>query len=174
MGIILADKGFANGTPRAVRWAWKVGRPTPSEVVFVEEIVVRRILPTLSVIVSSAILALGVREASAQEKETPKAAATRKKLETKVTVKWKDALFRDIIDEVKELVPGVSLRLDLKGGISNNRKFTYAAKDKPLKDVLTEMLNKEGLGWYVISKEKDAYDGTIWVKLGKERGYPEK
>jgi hypothetical protein len=116
---------------------------------------------------------IAVPAVEAQEKDTPKAAATRKKLDTKVTVNWKGALFRDIVDEVKEMVPGVSIRLDLKGGVSNNRKLTYSAKDKPLKDVLSEMLNKEGLGWYVISKEKDAYDGTIWVKQGKEKGYPE-
>jgi hypothetical protein len=129
---------------------------------------------TVLLSVALTLLALvAVPCAEAQEKDTTKAAATRKKLDTKVTVNWKDTLFRDIIDEVKEMVPGVSIRLDLKGGVSNNRKFTYSAKDKPLKDVLSDMLNKEGLGWYVISKEKDAYDGTIWVKLGKEKGHPE-
>jgi hypothetical protein len=131
---------------------------------------VRRTVVMLSVALVAFVAA---RSVEAQEKDTSRAAATRKKLDTKVTVNWKDTLFRDIVDEIKETVPGVSLRLDLKGGVSNNRKFSYSAKDKPLKDVLTEMLNKEGLGWYVISKEKDAYDGTIWVKLGKEKGYPE-
>jgi hypothetical protein len=135
-----------------------------------EDRAVRRIV--LMLLVAAAAF-IAVPAVEAQEKDTSKAAATRKKLDTKVTVNWKDALFRDIVDEVKEMVPGVSIRLDLKGGVSNNRKFTYRAKDRPLKDVLSEMLHKEGLGWYVISKEKDAYDGTIWVKQGKEKGYPE-
>lgn len=126
-----------------------------------------------AVLLLAVVLGAFGSQAAAQEKDTPKAAAVRKKLETKVTVNWKDTLLRDIVEEIKEMVPGVSIRLDLKGGVSNNRKFTYSAKNKPLKDVLTEMLNKEGLGWYVISKEKDAYDGTIWVKQGKEKGYPE-
>lgn len=131
----------------------------------------RRILLILPV--ATIVLAFAVASAEAQEKDSAKAAALRKKLDTKVTVNWKNTQFSDLIDEIKEMVPGVSIRLDLKGGVSNNRKFTYSAKDKPLKDVLTELLNKEGLGWYVISKDKDAYDGTIWVKLGKEKGYPE-
>src|SRR5262245_47933903 len=119
------------------------------------------------------VAVVGLADVRAADKDTAKAAATRKKLKQKVSVNWKDARLADIIDDIKEMVPGVSVRLDNKGGVSNNRKLTYTAKDRPLEDVLNEMFAKEGLGWYVISKEKDAYDGTIWVKIGKERGYPE-
>lgn len=108
----------------------------------------------------------------AADKDTAKAAATRKKLKQKVTVNFKETLFRDVVDEIKDQVSGIGIRLDNKGGVSNNKKLTYSAKDKPLEEVLNEMLGKEGLGWYVISKQNDAYDGTIWIKQGKERGYP--
>lgn len=135
----------------------------------------RRMLLLFPVVVTLSVLLVDAAEALAQNKETAKATATRKKLETKVTVNWKDTLFRDIADEIKEMVPGVIVRLDLKGGVSNNRKLTYSAKDKPLKDALTEMLSKEGLGWYVISNAKDPqFDGAIFIKLGKEQGFPEK
>ncbi|HXG08636.1 MAG TPA: hypothetical protein VNK04_02510 [Gemmataceae bacterium] len=131
-----------------------------------------RIVTALSLLLAVGAV-VAVAEVRAADKDTAKAAATRKKLKQKVTVNWKDTRLADIVEDIKEMVPGVSVRLDNKGGVSNNRKVTYAAKDKPLEEVLNELCAKEGLGWYVISKEKDAYDGTIWLKIGKERGYPE-
>jgi type II secretory pathway component GspD/PulD (secretin) len=119
------------------------------------------------------VLVLCAAVAWAQDKDTKAAAAARQKLKQKVTVKFKDTLLKDVVEELQDQVMGLRFRLDTKGGVSMNRKITYMAKDKPLDEVLDEMFKKEGLGYIVISKEKDAYDGTIWIKQGKERGYPE-
>jgi hypothetical protein len=35
------------------------------------------------------------------------------------------------------------------------------------------MFQKNGLGYIVVSKEKDRYDGWVLIRQGKERGYPE-
>src|SRR5262249_22150682 len=104
--------------------------------------------------------------------DTPKAAETRKKLKQKVTVDYKNELLRNIVDDLKEQVKGLSIRIDVAGGVSQNRKITYKAKDKPLEEVLDEMFKKEELGYIVISKDKDAYDGSILIRAGQERGYP--
>lgn len=108
----------------------------------------------------------------AADPDTKAAAAAREKLKQKVTVEFKDERLGDVIDEFQNQVKGLRFRLDGKGGVSQNRKITFKAKDKPLAEVLDELFTKEGLGYYVISKEKDAYDGTILVKVGDERGYP--
>jgi hypothetical protein len=53
-----------------------------------------------------------------------------------------------------------------------NQKITYTAKDRPLEQVLNGIFTKVGLGYYVLSKEKDRYDGWVILKPGQERGYP--
>lgn len=122
----------------------------------------------------AALLAL-VAALAAQDdkpKDTPAAAKTRKLLKTKVEVEYKDTRLEDVVDDLKDQVKGLSIRLDTKGGVSRNSTFTYKAKGKTLEEVLDGLFTKPGLGYYVISKKGDAYDGSIWVKQGKERGYP--
>ncbi|MBY0326766.1 MAG: hypothetical protein K2Q30_07590, partial [Gemmataceae bacterium] len=58
-------------------------------------------------------------------KGTPKAQATIKALEKKITVDFKDTKLGDIIDELKDQVKGVQIRMDGKGGVSGNRKLTF-------------------------------------------------
>jgi hypothetical protein len=103
--------------------------------------------------------------------DTPKAAATRKKLQTKVTVKFKDEPLKDCVDELKEMA-GVSILYDSKGGVSGNMTINYEGKDVTLADVFDGMFKKNGLGYYVRSGKNDAYDGSVWIKQGKERGFP--
>jgi len=102
--------------------------------------------------------------------DTKKAADTRKLLKTKVTFKWKDTSFGDVLDEIKEKVEGIRIHRDEKA-INVNKQITYMCKDKPLEDVFAELLGKSGWGYYVNSK-KDAYDGDIYIRVGEERGYP--
>src|SRR5438128_444853 len=87
-------------------------------------------------VVLSAVFVLCSAGAQAADKETPdtpKAAATRKKLQTKVTVKYKDTVWNEVKDDLKSQVPnGIGIREDTKGGVTLNSKFTYSAKDKPL------------------------------------------
>jgi len=106
--------------------------------------------------------------------DTPKAAATREKLKQKVTVDYKDELFRNVIEDLPEQVKGLRIKPDVKGGVSQNRKITYKAKDKPLEEVLDAMLKEQGWGYVVISNDKDTqWDGALLIKVGKERGYEE-
>lgn len=107
-------------------------------------------------------------------KDTPAAAKTRATLlKHKVTVDFADTRMAEIVDELKSQVKGLRIKLDNKGGVSNNRKLSFKATDKPLDEVLDEMFKKEDLGYIVISNDKDSqYDGGLLFKTGKERGYP--
>jgi hypothetical protein len=95
-------------------------------------------------------------------------------LKKKVTLNFKMEFLKDIIEEIQDQVKGVKFKVDTKGGVSQNKRMTINCKDKPLEDALAEMLGKEDLGYYVISDSKNAYDGLIFIKMGKERGYPAK
>jgi hypothetical protein len=64
------------------------------------------------------------------------------------------------------------VQIDSKGGVSANQTITYTAKDVPLSDALGAMFKKNGLGFLVISKKGNAYDGILQIKQGKERGRP--
>jgi FimV-like protein len=103
--------------------------------------------------------------------DTKKTAETRKALKTKVSFTWKDTPFGDVVTEIKETVKGIRIHVDNKGGINNNKPITYSCKDKPLEDVLADVLGKSSWGYYVNNK-KDAYDGDIYIRIGDERGYP--
>ncbi len=115
--------------------------------------------------------------AAQQEKDTPKAAATRKLLQTKVSVDYKDTTLTDVIDDIKEQIKDKTKKTlfvlkDNKGGVSNNTKFTYKADNKPLEAVLDEMFKKNDMGYVVVTK--GTYDGALMIVKGKARGYPEK
>jgi hypothetical protein len=103
--------------------------------------------------------------------DTKKAAETRKLLKTKVTFKWKDTPFGDVVTEMKETVKGLRVHVDNKGGVNNNKPVTAMYKDQPLEEVLADLLGKYGWGYYVNNK-KDAYDGDVYIRIGEERGYP--
>lgn len=103
--------------------------------------------------------------------DTAKAAETRKRLQEKVTVDYMDTLLRDVVEDLKKQVKGLGIRIDTTGGVSMNLKITCKAEDKPLAEVLDEMFQKNGLGYVVISQTGNAYDGSLLLKQGRERGY---
>jgi autotransporter-associated beta strand protein len=104
--------------------------------------------------------------------DTPKAAATRKLLKTKVTLNFKDTRLEDAIEEIKEEhVKGLNILLDTKGGVSRNQAVTYKGANVPLEQALDEMFKKNGLGYVVVSGKNNAYDGAVLIRQGKERGY---
>jgi hypothetical protein len=108
-------------------------------------------------------------------KDTQAAAVTRKKLQTKITVEFKDAKVVDCTKELKQLVEeagGGAISFQFDVGVSMNLTITYVGKDKTLAEVLDGMFQKNGLGYIVVSNEKERYDGWIKIKQGKERGYP--
>ncbi len=127
----------------------------------------------LAVTAGLAIISFNAADDKPGSDDTPKAAAARKLLKTKVTVNFKETRLEDVIDEIKEdHVKGISIRLDTKGGVSRNQTITYKCADIPLEQALDEMFKKNGLGYVVISQKNNAYDGSILIKQGKERGYP--
>jgi hypothetical protein len=121
----------------------------------------------LTLALAGALLLPGLAAAD----DTPKAAATRKKLKDPVTVEWKDTRFGDVMDELNDAVPGLGMRADTKNGVNLNQKITYKAKDKPVGEVLNDVCDKFDMGWYIISNKANGYDGTVWITRGKERGY---
>jgi hypothetical protein len=113
----------------------------------------------------------------ADNDDTPKAAATRKLLKTRVTVSFKDTPLTDVLDEIKDQIKdktrkSLAVLKDNKGGVSNNTKFTYKADDKPLEQVLDEMFKQNDLGYIVVTK--GTYDGALMIVKGGARGYPAK
>jgi len=121
-------------------------------------------------------------QAWAVEKDSPAAAATRKKLQTKITVEYKDVSLKEIMDDIKQKVSDatgmdLSYWLDNPGGVSNNSTLSFSGKDKSVADVLNGMFKNNGLGYIVVNKEyktyKARYDGWLLIVKGKERGYPE-
>jgi hypothetical protein len=104
--------------------------------------------------------------------DTPKAAATRKKLKQKVECDYKDTPLRDVVDDLKDQIKGLQMQIDSKGGVSRNQAITYQGKGVTLEDALDQMFKKNGLGYIVISQKNNAYDGSIKIIQGKERGYP--
>src|SRR4051812_34134520 len=70
--------------------------------------------------------------------DTPKAVATREKLKQKISVDYKEDLFKNVLEDLQDQVKGLRIKADLKGGVSQNRKITYKAKDKPLEEVLAD------------------------------------
>ena len=116
------------------------------------------------------------------EKDTPAAAATRKKLQTKISVEYKDVSLMEIKDDIKQKVNDatgmdLSIYLDGPGGVSGNSTLSYSAKDKTVAEILDGMLKPSDLGYVVISKGyktyNNRYDGWLLIVKGKERGYPE-
>ena len=55
-------------------------------------------------------------------------------------------------------------------GVSKNQAISYAAKDKPAKDVLDEVFKKQGLGYLFNKKAMDRQEGWIQIVQGDERG----
>ena len=118
------------------------------------------------------LAAPGLYAADKGDDDTPAAAATRKLLQTKITVDYNATSLRDVVDDLKDQVKGLKVIIDTKGGVSGNQTITFSAKDITLADALDKMFAKNGLGYIVISQKGNAYDGLVQIKQGKERGFP--
>lgn len=104
--------------------------------------------------------------------DTPEAAAMRKVLNSKVKeIDIKELRLEEALDELKDVAKGFKYKLDSKGGVSRNQKVTFVGKDKTVHEILDGLFTKNGLGYYVISGKNDAYNGLVFIKQGKERGY---
>ena len=128
-----------------------------------------RMLASLSTL-AALVLTVASADVRGADDDTPAAAKTRKLLKTKISVDFKDTRLEDAMDEIKTEVKGFKFLLDAKGGVSRNQTVTYTAKDKTVEAILDEMLKKPDLGYIIISKKGNAYDGLIQVRKSKERG----
>ena len=123
-------------------------------------------LASLLVMVPSTVLV-------AQETSTktiPEAKKTQELLKAKVTVDFEDTILKEAIQEWKDQVKGLRILIDTKGGVSQNGKITFKAKDATVAEVLEGIFSKNGLGYVIINNSKDAYPGSILIKQGKDRG----
>jgi TolA-binding protein len=133
---------------------------------------VHRLLWTGAVValIAASLTAQEKKPADKKPKDSPAAASTRKKLDTKISVDYKDERLEDVVKDLKRQVENLSIWLDNAGGVSNNIQITYKADDKPLAEVLDEMFKNNDLG-YIIGQTKDKrYDGWLLIKKGKYRG----
>jgi hypothetical protein len=113
-------------------------------------------------------------QAFAQESLAAK--TTRKKLQQKISVEFKDIRTADVFNDIKnEMDKPANFKIDNASGISNNTKVTYKAKDKAVEQILNELSDKLECGWVVISNpSNNKVDGWVVIRKntkGKERGY---
>jgi len=108
-------------------------------------------------------------------KPTAAAEVTRAKaLKAKMSVDFKDARLGDVL---KEFAAQVDMRADVTilwaygPDFPYAKKVSYACKDKPLEAALDELLKTDGLGYVVVSKGGDKYDGWVRLTTTGERGY---
>ena len=108
-------------------------------------------------------------------KDTPSAAQSRKKLKGKVTVEFKNTMLDEALSEISGQIEDQKLgpiSKDYGVGVSKNSRITYSGKDVTVEEALDGILKQLDLGYHVVSKDKDRYDGWLHVEKGTHRGYP--
>ena len=110
----------------------------------------------------------------AQDSQAAK--TTRKKLQQKISVEFKDVRTADIFNDIfNEMDKAPKHKIDTANGLSLNTKWSFKAKDKTVEQVLNEVCDKIDCGWYVVSNAaNNKEDGSIKIRKllkGKERGY---
>jgi len=130
--------------------------------------------------VAWAILAVAVAAAPMPAADPPKdtssAAFTRtKKLKGKLTVDFKNeflkAAFEEVTSQLQDQKLG-AISVQYGVGVSQNTRITYSGKDVTVEEALDGILKQLDLGYHVVSKDKDRYDGWLHVEKGTHRGYP--
>ena len=129
-------------------------------------------------VLSAALAALigfstGLRAADKGDDDTPAAKKTRELLQTKLDeVDFQDEAFGEVINDLKDKVPGLHIQTAKDGTIKLNHQVKFGAKNITLADALDKLLGPLDWGYIVISQKGNAYDGSIMIRGGKERGYP--
>lgn len=128
-----------------------------------------------AVAVLAAVLAAGGLAAADPPKDTKAAEFTRtKKLKGKVTVEAKNLPLKEILEDIsgqlQDLKLGpISAQYDI--GISGNTRTNLSVKEVSAEEALDKLFGSLELGYIVVSKDKDRYDGWIKVVKGAARGY---
>jgi hypothetical protein len=142
----------------------------------VEAQIMNRLLSSITFGLLTLLLALPMTPAADPPKDTSAAAFTRtKKLKGKITVDFKNEMLKEIFKEISGQLEDAklgALSVHYGTGISGNTKVSYAGKDVTVETAIDEILKQLDLGYIVVSKEKDRYDGWLEIVKGTERGYP--
>ncbi|MCS7166208.1 MAG: hypothetical protein RMI91_01680 [Gemmatales bacterium] len=98
--------------------------------------------------------------------EPPSVAAARKRLQTRITVDFKETRLEECLNEIKSQVDGLNFYRG--AGVSNNLTITYQGKDQTVDEVLRGMFKGKGLGYVIhrATKPGDRYDGWIQIVQG--------
>jgi hypothetical protein len=121
-------------------------------------------------------LAGQVPKSAPTAKDTSAADFTRAKaLKAKMSVDFTEAPLGDILKEFAHLVEMQTDRPVMWSygpGFPHAKKLTFAVKDQPLEVALDQLLTKAGggLGYVVVSKDGDKYDGWVRLTTTGERG----
>jgi hypothetical protein len=108
-------------------------------------------------------------------KDTTAAGFTRtKKLKGKVTVEAKNLPLKEILLDIsnqldEQKLGTISAQYDI--GISGNTRTSLNVKDVTAEEALDKLFGSLELGYFVVSKDKDRYDGWIKIVKGNARGY---
>ncbi len=109
-------------------------------------------------------------------KDTPLADFTRTKaLKAKITVDFTEVRLGEILKEFAHLAEEKTdepLMLSYGEGFPFSKKVTFSVKNQPLEVALDSLLKKVGggLGYVVVSKDGDKYDGWVRLNTTGERG----
>jgi hypothetical protein len=116
------------------------------------------------------------KSAISESKDTPAAELTRTTLlKVKVGGEFKDVRLGDIL---KEFAAQVEMKVEqpllwnYATGFPFATKVSFTAKDQPLDRALDELLSRagDGLGYVVVAKDGDKYDGWVRLTTAGERG----
>ena len=131
-------------------------------------------------VLSVLILGFSVAMAWAAGKDTPAAAATRKRLkdkDIKIALEIKMDFFKTALEEITSQVDDAGkgkIAWKYDTGVSMNSRITVKCKDKTVEEALDEICKQLDIGYVVESKAKDRYDGwVVFKKNAKLRGYDE-
>ncbi len=123
----------------------------------------------IAVLAGCAAASAGQEKKPAKVEDSPVVAATRKKLQTTISVDFKDSRLEDCL---KEIETQTELKFRYDTGVSRNQSLSFTAKDQTVKEILSGMFKGRGLGFVVHRKQNanDRYEGYVDIVQGDQRG----
>ncbi|QVL32745.1 hypothetical protein KIH39_02155 [Telmatocola sphagniphila] len=106
-------------------------------------------------------------------KDSPAAAATRARLKIKISIEMKNEMLREVLKEISGNLQDIkkgSLSTYPDQGVSMNSRITVVVQNKTVEEILDSALKPLDLGYIIVSKPGDRYDGWLLLKKGNFRG----
>jgi len=95
-------------------------------------------------------------------------------LKTKVSIDATDMMLIDFLKAVAEESEKQLLKppkWTYAPEVTKAQRITYRCKDKPIEDILADVLKAPGYGYVIVSGESDRLDGFVRITKGSERGF---